>query len=61
MKTMDSLTGLLNRVDTLSEIDELVLGIDEILKSPDELNTKQAGVHLINILHDLVQRHEDCC
>lgn len=41
--------------------DSMLLGIDEILKSPDELNTKQAGVHLINILHDLVQRHEDCC
>ena len=39
--------------------DRMLLGIEKILKSPDELNTKQAGLHLIKILHDLVQRHED--
>ena len=38
--------------------DQMLLGIDKILKSPDELNTKQAGLHLVNILYDLVQRHE---
>lgn len=40
--------------------DNMLLDIDKILKSPDELNPKQAGLHLINILHDLVQRHEAC-
>lgn len=38
--------------------DRMLLGIDKILKSPDELKTKQAGLHLVNILYDLVQRHE---
>lgn len=40
--------------------DRMLLGIDKILKSPDELNPKEAGLHLINILYDLVQRHEAC-
>ncbi len=39
--------------------DQMLLGIDKLLKSPDELNTKQAGLHLINILYDLVRRHEE--
>ncbi|MBT9312923.1 BLUF domain-containing protein [Leptothoe kymatousa] len=38
--------------------DTLFASIDAILKSPDELESEQAGTALINVLYDLVKRHE---
>jgi len=38
--------------------DRKLTGIDKILQSPDEMDADQAGADLVNVLHDLVLRHE---
>lgn len=38
--------------------DRKLTGIDKILQSPDEMDADRAGADLVNVLHDLVLRHE---
>ncbi len=38
--------------------DDVLMGISEILKSPDEFRTEQQGADLISVLYDLVMRYE---